>query len=452
MNFRFDEAIGVALDATRDELGASPGVTLVRDVAGQITVVLEDDAIGDGQWNPLANTLHEKLGLYSPGPRRVLLRKSDLIDEQDIYASPDRIPLRDAEGISLERTWLVDRLLTNQGWLREPRFVRSPLPLAVAFSLKGGVGRSTALAALAWYLAREGKKVVAVDLDLEAPGLGNLLLDELPDYGLADWLVEGLVGQPDPGFLEDCLTRSAVGGSDTPGVVHVMPAFGSRTRDYVAKVGRVFFPALSADGTEQGLVERLATLVRLFGERDEPADVVLLDARVGMQDIGAAAVTQIGAEVFLFARDEPQGWSAYRLLLEHLARSKGVRFGMPEEDLRWRLKMVAAQIDKTEGALASWVEGSYDVWSTLYDDESRTPKDGTSAQVFALDELNAPHYPLPVYFDGGLRGVALASDAERPTWAVVEAAFGGFLAGAAARLSPEGEGGTGAGVVDGMAR
>jgi len=435
---RFDEALDVAIKAIRAQLGSRTGsITLVRDVAGQLTAVLDNDAIGNGEWCPLANTLNERLGPFSPGPRRVLLRKSDLIDEQDVLNSPDRVPVPDAED-----TWLVDRLLTNQDWLRKPRLVRSPLPLAVAFSLKGGVGRSTALAALAWHLARQGKKVLAIDLDLEAPGLGSLLLDELPDYGLVDWLVEALVGQPDSVFLQDCLARSAV-AKDSAGIVQVMPAFGRRTRDYVAKVGRVFFPGLSPDGTEQGLAERLATLVSLLGERDEPPDVVLLDARAGLQDIGAAAVTQLGAEVFLFARDEPQSWHAYRLLLEHLAKSKGVAYGMPDQDLRWRLKMVAAQVDKTEGALASWVEASYEACSALYDDESRTRDDGPPAQTFARDDPAAPHYPLPVYFDGGLRGVALADSAERPPWPVVEAVFGAFLAAATARLLPEGDGGPG---------
>ncbi|PJB96563.1 MAG: hypothetical protein CO080_02735 [Nitrospirae bacterium CG_4_9_14_0_8_um_filter_70_14] len=439
---RFDEALDVALEAIRAQLGGrTSSITFVRDVAGQLTAVLPDDALEGADWEALGQSLDEKLGPYSSGPQRVLLRESDLISKEDVLESPDRVPVPDAED-----TWLVDRLLTNQDWLRKPRLVRSPLPLAVAFSLKGGVGRSTAVAALAWHLARQGKKVLAIDLDLEAPGLGSLLLDELPDYGLVDWLVEALVDQPDSVPLQDCLARSAV-AKDSAGTVQVMPAFGSRTRDYVAKVGRVFFPGLLPDGTEQGLAERLATLVRLFGEQAEPPDVVLLDARAGLQDIGAAAVTQLGAEAFLFARDEPQGWHAYRLLLEHLAKSKGVAYGMADEDLRWRLKMVAAQMDKTEGALASWVEASYDTWSALYDDESKTPGDGPSAQIFARDDFTAPHYPLPVYFDGGLRGVALADSAERPPWPVVEAAFGAFLAAATARLLPEGDGGPGAGTV-----
>lgn len=50
-----------------------------------------------------------------------------------------------------------------------------PLPLVVSFySLRGGVGRSTALAYTGRILAAEGRKVVCVDMDLEAPGLAAL--------------------------------------------------------------------------------------------------------------------------------------------------------------------------------------------------------------------------------------------------------------------------------------
>lgn len=437
-----DEALAIALKLIRAQLGnRTSSITFVRDVAGQLTAVLPDDAIEGAEWETLARSLGEGLGRHSPGMMTVLLRESDLISRQDVVESPDRVRVPEAGEV-----WLVDRLLTNQDWLRKPRRVRSPLPLAVAFSLKGGVGRSTALAVLAWHMARLGKKVLAVDLDLEAPGLGSLLLDEQPDYGLVDWLVEALVGQADALPLRDCLAWSAV-AQDSPGRVQVMPAFGRRTEDYVAKIGRVFLPGLAIDGAEEGLALRLATLVDLLAAQSEPPDVVLLDARAGLHDIGAAAVTQLGAEVFIFARDEPQSWQAYRFLFQHLARAGGVEYGTPDRDLRWRMKMVAAQLDKTEGALASWLEASYETWSALYDEEPTTGDDGEGiprsddlpAQTFARDDADAPHFPMPVYFDSGLRSVGLAGRAEqRPPWSVVEAAFGAFLAGATARLLPEG--------------
>ncbi|MBI4863362.1 MAG: hypothetical protein HY815_24315 [Candidatus Riflebacteria bacterium] len=301
-------------------------------------------------------------------------------------------------------------------------------------------GRSTAVGVLAWHFARLGRRVVAVDLDLEAPGLGNLLLQDLPDYGLIDWLVESLVAPPDPSFIEDCLTFSPI-ADGTPGVVSVVPALGCKTKDYVSKVGRVFLPGVAENGDEIGLAERLGRLLSALAERDEPPDVVLLDSRAGLHDIGAAAVTRLGAEVFLFTRDEPQSWEACRLLFEHLSRSRSIEYGMPDADLRWKLKMVAAQVEKTQGSLARWLEASYETCSALYDDEARVPATGLPAQVFVRDDPEAPHHPLPVYFDQGLRGVVLLDDARRPPWPVIEAAFGQCLTAATARLFPAERGG-----------
>jgi len=425
---RFDEAIDIALHVVREELGNRLGfITLVRDVAGQLTVVLEDGVLDGVELERLAAVLDARLGRFSPGPRRVLLRRSDLIDQHDVLESPDRVRLAEAEN-----AWLVDRLLTNQEWLRRPHLAVPPLPVATAFSLKGGVGRSTAVAVWAWHLAREGKRVVAIDLDLEAPGLGSLLVDDLPAYGMVDWLVEALLEPPGQELLDDCLAFSPV-ADGAEGVVQVLPAFGAKTRDYVAKVGRVYLPSLASNGGEIGLPERIDHLVTALANRQDPPDVILLDSRAGLHDIGAAVVTQLGAEVFLFARDEPQSWRAYRLLFEHLSRSAGLGFGMPDDDLRWRLKMVAAQVDKTEGAVASWLDASYDTWSALYDDEGKATE-GDLAETFIRDDPSAPHHPLTIYYDGGLRGLGLVNDSQRPPWPVVEAAFGEFLAGATTRL------------------
>ena len=45
--------------------------------------------------------------------------------------------------------------------------------IATFYSYKGGVGRSMALANVAVLLARRGLRVLAVDWDLEAPGIEN---------------------------------------------------------------------------------------------------------------------------------------------------------------------------------------------------------------------------------------------------------------------------------------
>ncbi len=425
---RFDEAIPAAIQLIRQaSCNSELRITVVRDVTGQLSCVLEDDLPSGDALDPLAAALDESLGRFSPGLRRVLLRRSDLIDDQDILQSPDRVPLPDHSGV-----WVVDRLLTNLDWLRQPIRTQAAIPLATLFSLKGGVGRSTTVAVWAWHLARIGRRVVVVDLDLEAPGLTTLLLDDLPDYGLIDWLVEALLERSGQPVLEDYLAVSPL-AADLDGIIQVLPALGAKTRDYVAKVGRVYTPTFSPAEGEVGIAKRLDELIQgLAGLRERP-DAIILDSRAGLHDIGAAAVTQLGAEVFLFARDEPQSWQAYRLLFEHLARSKGIRFGMPEEDLRWRLKMVASQVDITDRAVRSWLDSSYEVWSALYDDDSKTTPEAPAA-TFALEDQDAPHHPLAVYFSGELRGCSFAQAERRPLWPVINAAFGDFLAGATERL------------------
>jgi hypothetical protein len=432
---RFDDAVPEALRVLDKFFGsAKPETTLVRDASGALSIVLhvEEGAEPSQQWDVLASELHECLGGYSPGLREVLLRPSDLIDPSDVFASPDRVRLPD-----VSNTWLVDRLLTNQDWLRAMLEGLPALSIAAAFSIKGGVGRSTAFALWAWYLARAGYKVVIVDLDLESPGIGGILLDKFPDYGLADWLMESLTGNADAGFLQDCLMESRL-AHDANGTLRILPAFGEKSQNYVAKLGRIYMPSLDADGRVIGFAERMAGLIKALAAVPDPPDVVLLDARAGLHDIGSAAVTRLGAEVFLFGRDDEQSWKAYTQLFLHLRSAKSITWGMPDEDLRWRLKMVAAQIDSAESARIRLLDSSYDAWSILYDADEECVGD-MEPQIFGRDEPNAPHYPLFIPYREEVKAWRLTKSDDRPDWETVESVFGGFFAQATARLLKDGK-------------
>ena len=65
----------------------------------------------------------------------------------------------------------------------------------VFYSYKGGTGRSMALANIAWILASNGQRILAIDWDLEAPGLHRYFQPFLDDKTLAssDRLIDFLV-------------------------------------------------------------------------------------------------------------------------------------------------------------------------------------------------------------------------------------------------------------------
>ena len=462
----FDQALPTVLGLLAEQFArfaekARPETTIVRDAFGGLFVVLPDDALPDtATWQSLAARLHAALGRYSPGERRVLLAVGDLIDANDVLASADRVRLPD-----VPNTWLVDRLQTNQDWLRTPLGARPPLPTAVAFSIKGGVGRTTACALWAWFLAREGRDVVVVDLDLESPGLAGVLLSDerLPDYGLVDRLVESLRAPADELLLHECLSDCPL-AHDAPGRIRVLPAYGKKTRDYINKLGRIYMPSASADGAVLlGIAERLWQLLEELARLPEPPDAVLLDSRAGLHDISSAAMTRLAAQVFLFARDDPASWQAYGLLFDHLSKARSVQWGMPDDDLRWRLTMVVAQADIAENTRQRARKRCYETWQPLYDDEDDEDDekgeqsvalgvgagaathtsasaddciandDERAARVFALDE-DGPHQPLFIAFDPRLRAIDLADAAARPDWQTIAPTFAAFFAAATERL------------------
>lgn len=431
----FDEVLGITERALQDQLGgAVPTIHIIRDTTGAIVVVLPDDALQHEDWDRLAVKLDSNLGQYSPGRNRVLLKESDLIDPDDVLNSPDRTNIP-----AVPNAFLIDRMVTNQDWLRAPLSLSPPVPTAVAFSIKGGVGRSTAFAMYAWYLARLGKRALVVDLDLEAPGIGSILSVDLPRFGLIDWLTEDLNGQGNASLLSQCIVECPI-GRDTDGAVYVLPAYGSSTQNYVAKLGRVYMPSLNDEGKITGLAERLQKLLSTTTELDWTPDVVLLDARAGLHDIGSAAVTRLGAEALLFARNDQQSWWAFNQLFDHLRTAKSVQHGMGnDDDLRWRLKMIAAQTEPNESAKRSWVQASYDAWTRFYDDEREAATDDFQPQVFDRWSAEAPHFPYFVNFDPAVRSLSLTTPDSKPDWAFIQGIFGEFFKGMSSQLWPTGE-------------
>nr|WP_245894269.1 AAA family ATPase [Chamaesiphon polymorphus] len=178
------------------------------------------------------------------------------------------------------------------------------IPQTVSFySFKGGVGRTTALTHVAWILANRGHKVVAVDLDLEAPGLSTAFkLQPEPKYGIVDYFYERAY-LPDsvPADIEIGDIFGEVTIADTSGRLFIVPA-GILSLDYISKVDDLRATTVS---------ERGETLWSIFkndiNDRLKP-DIILVDSRTGINQWGALSLLEAAdrAIVFLFPNEQNQ--------------------------------------------------------------------------------------------------------------------------------------------------
>lgn len=121
-----------------------------RDLNGRVRLLVnerwENDADARRVLTDLANEIYENLVPHAYPADRALLFESD-VDELD---KEIRFPLYLDE--PLQWVYVVDRLATEGNW-SSIDLPSSSVPRIVYYSIKGGVGRSTALAVTAWALS-----------------------------------------------------------------------------------------------------------------------------------------------------------------------------------------------------------------------------------------------------------------------------------------------------------
>jgi hypothetical protein len=426
----FDQTLPQVAKVLLEHVAALPAVgplLINRDLNGRIRLIAEasreHDPAAQQALASICRQLEQQLGAHAhPAERAVLF-------EPDLTAAMDSAPSFLLEGFDQVR--VIDRLATDSDWTRiSPE--SNGAPRVVFFSIKGGVGRSTALAATAWSLAQAGQRVLVLDLDLESPGLSSALLpaERRPTFGICDWLVEDLVDNGET-VLAD-MTASSTLARD--GEIWVVPAHGRDPGAYVSKLGRAWMPKMQRDGQRESWTERLARLIAALETRWQP-DVILIDSRAGIDEIASSCVTGLGAKlVLLFALNGDQTWSGYRILFQHWLQS-GVA-----QTIRERLQVVAAKIPElgTVDYVDELRELSFDLFTDeLYD--AIPPGEIVGEHWnFDLADDGAPHQPWLIRWNRGfaalrsLHGRLKGIDPQE-----VQAVFGPFLDGLNRMIEPE---------------
>ena len=164
-----------------------------------------------------------------------------------------------------------------------------------------------------------GLKVVAVDLDLEAPGLSTAFdLKPQPKYGIVDYFYER-------SYLPEGVERSIsiaeiIGEVRVPnatGRLFVVPA-GFLNLDYVSKVDDLHATTI-IDGNK--------SLWSVFKEEIQEQlkpDILLVDSRTGINQWGALSLIKAADEAIIFLFPNEQNKQGIELLLKSLKDIKNI--------------------------------------------------------------------------------------------------------------------------------
>lgn len=299
---------------------------VVRDLKGCLRLVLKLNSDADLDIRVLEKNLGRDLKKWFSGPV-IDLNSSHKQLAQNILnqskpwpqAWPDTYSdlLGGTKTIDRSRWCSVQRVLGKQSWLESepadlPWSLTAGNPAIIAFhSFKGGAGRTTTLAILAFQLAKRGKKVICLDLDLEAPGLGTFL---------------SCPASSDINMLECLLSHTATGQLPEGELVQWVTAHGQQigviptgplNATFLEKLSRLdFLGTTSTSDSPIGLALK-ALLERIRGTHKP--DVILLDCRAGLHDLGGLTLTDLAHVDVLVGRNTPQGIEGMGLVLRTLA-------------------------------------------------------------------------------------------------------------------------------------
>lgn len=233
------------------------------------------------------------------------------------------------------------------------------------YSFKGGVGRSMAMANVADILARRGLRVLAIDFDLEAPGLERYFQVEktaaLANPGLIDLLqsfkrcLSGSVPLDDSAEfrqLERFIFPIYQQPLDNGGTLHLMTA-GQRQpaaqyHHYALAVRTFDWQDFYDNWEGQTFFRWLRSQLSQTGYRGQAYDLVLVDSRTGVTEMGGVCTYLLADAIVMLCAANHQNVEGTRDVAQDF-RSESVR--KLRQDASLDLVIVPARIEQDDPAL-----------------------------------------------------------------------------------------------------
>lgn len=268
-------------------------------------------------------------------------------------------------------------------------------PIVVFYSFKGGVGRTTSLASFAIQRARLGERVVVIDLDLDAPGVGTLLAADdkgtVAQWGVVDYLLERLVSEVDIRDYYHACRRQGVTGE---GEIFVIPA-GSMTsnREYLGKLARIDFDGAAADPSQHPLLFLLQQ-VRV----DLTPSWILIDARAGLSEPAGWVLGGLAHLHVLFGTSSEQSWQGLGLVLDRIGAQR-VADRQPQLDCVLVHAMVPEDSQVSKNARADFAMRARDEFEQrYYAPDPDNPEEDDLWYVRDGEASDAPSVPVAISY------------------------------------------------------
>lgn len=312
-------------------------ITLIRDVFGHVSVLIESEtstqdgtdkaAISQADIEVLKEKLRSALKEFFSGSiyHKPKANASDL--EKQVIREIERLRYENQQFSSEQNIiwYLLERGFAKKAWLDQggrweavwkyDEACGGKEPKVVSFySFKGGMGRTTALAATAILLAKQGKRVLIVDTDIEAPGVAEIFFDQSTvQYGTVDFFVNHQALANYQADMQQYILEvtDATLKEDLSGELYVIPA-GKADEYYLSKLARIDYQDMIPDGMRDTVTRLMKDAVKFLKEHGKAIDYVLLDARAGFHDLGGVVTFQIPHGIVLVGRDNEQSWTGIK--------------------------------------------------------------------------------------------------------------------------------------------
>ena len=300
-----------------------------------------------------------------------------------------------------DRLRILDRHLVKTGWFEAPDEPpwkvgdRNAPAITVFYSFKGGAGRSTALAATALHLAASGERVVVLDADLDAPGVGSLLAAHdgaTAPWGIVDYLLERRI-QGEDNTLPTADYHHRYPADSMAGEILVFPA-GAFDEHYMDKLARIDYG--------EPLTGSVHPLVSLLNQirQDLAPGWILVDAHDGLGDVSGFLTGGLCHFHVLLGTLADASWRGLDRVLERLGRDR-MRDGKAQAECLLVASMVPRFDERLfQTMVERFTDRARDVFSECYYAdlaESESP-----AEFWTLDDIertDAPHVPVVLPYD-----------------------------------------------------